>query len=87
MEGILITTKRYDIEVVSCGTDNALNRLSELQPRAARLALQRKRKDWSRRNTLKELNRLSVPEMAAQVTIKLVIKTLCKHTVCIVLAF
>jgi hypothetical protein len=62
--------------LLTCGTENALKKLSALQSRAARMALQRKRKDWSRRKGLEELGWLSVPQMAAQATIKLAIKTI-----------
>ena len=44
--------------------------------RSARLALQRKRKDWSRRKALQELNWLSLPQMAAQATLKLEIEAI-----------
>jgi hypothetical protein len=76
IEGVLITTIRYGLEVISCGTEHALKKLSALQSRAARMALQWKRKDYSRSKGLEELGWLSVPQMAAQTTIKLAIKTI-----------
>ena len=55
---------------------SSTQKLTGLQSRASRLSFQIRKRDWHRGDCLTQLDWLSVPQMAAQSTIKLATKTL-----------
>ena len=76
VEGILLSQIRYWLEITTGGNDREITTMQRLQSRAARLCLGKKRKDWSLTKGLEKLGWLSVPQMAAEATIRGALKVL-----------
>jgi hypothetical protein len=76
VEGILISQIRYGIEIITGGLDREVTKMQRMQRRAARLVLGKQRRDWSYKEGLKDLNWLSVPQMAVEATLRGALKVL-----------
>ena len=72
----MISQISYGLEVTTGGNFRENTVMQRLQSRAARLALGWKRRDWSLTRALSDLAWLSVPQMAAEATIRGALKTI-----------
>ena len=75
-ESVIRSKLRFAIEVVSAGADKQVDRLERMQSKTARWVLKRGRIGWSRSQGYKELNWLTIPQMAAEASLRLFFKTL-----------
>ena len=66
--------KSYCIELTSGGSKKITERLERLQSQAARLVLQRGRRNWSRSEGLKTLGWLTIPQMAVEASMRTFLK-------------
>ena len=76
VESSLVSILRYGIELTSGGSKKITERLERLQSQAARLVLQRGRRQWSRSEGLKTLGWLTIPQMAVEASMRTFLKIL-----------
>ena len=76
VESSLISILRYGLELVSGGSENLIDKLGRLQSKCARIILQKGRRNWSRTEGLKTLGWITIPQMAAESSMRTFLKML-----------
>ena len=76
VESSLISILRYGLELVSGGSEKLIEKLGRLQSKAARLILNRGRRNWSRSEGFKTLGWLTIQQMAAEASIRTFLKVI-----------
>ena len=75
-EGSIVSILKYALEVTSSASEKCIKRIEGMQSKAARFALGKSRKDWSRTAGYSELNWLTIPQSAVEMSLKLFFRVL-----------
>ena len=76
VEGAIVSRLRYALEVISSGSEKNIRRYEGMQSKSARYVLGVSRKDWSRTAGYRELNWLTIPQTAVEMSLRMFFKVL-----------